>query len=140
MAVPHYFFWPFDVGISKIDRERTRAKTHIADAIRVGVLAQEDGAELRIEGHLMACEFCRESSISLWERVRERADPAAFVQRYSCLQTRNALFRHLEEGRPLAEAAITHLRECVGCADHFLEPAKALHTLEVDEDAVAAQD
>jgi hypothetical protein len=140
MAVPHYFFWPFDVGISKIDRERTRAKTHIADAIRVGVLAQEDGAEVRIEGHLMACEFCRESSISLWERVRERADPAAFVQRYSCLQTRNALFRHLEEGRPLAEAAITHLRECVGCADHFLEPGKALHTLEVDEDAVAAQD
>lgn len=140
MAVPHYFFWPFDVGISKIDRERTRAKTHIADAIRVGVLAQEDGAEVRIEGHLMACEFCRESSISLWERVRERADPAAFVQRYSCLQTRNALFRHLEEGRPLAEAAITHLRECVGCADHFVEPGKALHTLEVDEEAVAAQD
>ena len=138
--MPHYIFWPFDVGVSKIDRERTRAKTHIADAVRLGVLAQEEGAELRIEGHLMACELCAESSISLWERVREKADAAAVVGRYSCLQTRNALFRHLEEGRALAEAAITHLRECIGCADHFLEPGKALHTLEVDEAAAAAQD
>lgn len=138
--MPHYFFWPFDVGISKIDRKRTRARTHIADAVRLGVLAQEEGAELRIEGHLMACDVCGESSISIWERAREKADPAAFVQRYSCLQTRNALFRHLEEGRPLAEAAVTHLRECIGCGQHFLEPGKALHTLAVDEAAVAAQD
>jgi hypothetical protein len=108
--------------------------------VRVGVLAQDEGAELRIEGHLMACEICREPSICLWERAREEADATAFVQRYSCLQTRNALLRHLEEGRPLAEAAITHLRECIGCADHFLEPGKALHTLEVDEKAVSAQD
>ena len=140
IAMPHYFFWPFDIGRSQTDRERARAKTHIADAVRVGVLAQDEGAELRIEGHLMACEICREPSISLWERAREEADPAAFVQRYSCLRTRNAILRHLEEDRPLAEAAITHLRECIGCADHFLEPGKALHTLEVDENAVAAQD
>ncbi len=40
----------------------------------------------------------------------------------------------------LAEAAITHLRECICCADHFLEPGKALQTREVDENAVAAQD
>ncbi len=40
----------------------------------------------------------------------------------------------------LAEAAITDLRECIGCADPFLEPGKALHTLEVDEGAVASQD
>jgi hypothetical protein len=32
------------------------------------------------------------------------------------------------------------LRECDGCADRFLGPAKALHTLEVDEKAAAAQD
>jgi hypothetical protein len=140
MTVPHYFFWPFDIGRSQADRERTRAKTHIADAVRVGVLAQDEGAELRIEGHLMCCEHCREPSISLWERVREKADPAAFVQRYSCLRTRNAILRHLEEDRPLAEAAVTHLRECIGCADHFLEPGKALHTLAVDEKAVSAQD
>ncbi len=140
MTVPHYIFWPFDIGTSHLDRERTRAKTHIADAIRIGVLAQDEGAELRMAGHLMACEVCGESSITLWERVRERAEPAAFVQRYSCLETRNALFRYLEEGRPLPEATITHLRECIGCADHFLEPGKALHTLAVDEEAAAAQD
>jgi predicted anti-sigma-YlaC factor YlaD len=140
MTVPHYLFWPFDIGRSQADRERTRAKTHIADALRLGVLAQDEGAELRIEGHLMCCELCREPSISLWERVREKADPAAFVQRYSCLRTRNAILRHLEGDRPLPEAAITHLRECIGCADHFLEPGKALHTLEVDEKAVSAQD
>lgn len=133
-------FWPFDLGKQQWERKRARAPSHIADSIRVGVLAGDEGSELRIEGHLMACEFCRETSISLWERVREKADPAALVQRHSCLQTRNALFRHLEEGRPLDQAATTHLRECIGCADRFLEPAKALHTLEVDEGAVAALD
>jgi len=39
IAVPHYFFWPFDVGISKIDRERTRARTHIADPYRDAALS-----------------------------------------------------------------------------------------------------
>lgn len=139
-AMPHFFFWPFDIGRSRSDRERTRARTHIGDAVRMGVLAEEEGAELRVEGHLMGCEICREPSISLWESVREAADPPAFVQRYSCLRTRNAVLRHLEEGRALPGAAVTHLRECDGCADRFLGPAKALHTLEVDEEAAAAQD
>jgi len=140
MAVPRYIFWPFDIESARLDRARTRAKAHIADVLWIGVLAQEEGAELRMAGHLMACELCGETIICLWERVREKADPAAFVQRYSCLETRNALLRHLEEGRLLADAAITHLRECIGCADHFLEPGKALHTLAVDEEAAAAQD
>lgn len=135
----HYFFWPFDIAGPQPDKERG-AKTHIADAVRVGVLAQDEGAELRIEGHLMGCQFCREPSISLWERVRAAPDPAAGAQRYSCPRTRNALLRHLQEGRPLAEAAIAHLLECAGCAERFLEPAKALHTLAVDEEAVVAQD
>jgi len=140
MAVPRYIFWPFDIESARLDRARTRAKAHIADVLWMGVLAQEEGAELRMAGHLMACELCGETIICLWERVREKADPAAFVQRYSCLETRNVLLRHLGEGRPLADAAITHLRECIGCADHFLEPGKALHTLAVDEEAAAAQD
>ena len=139
-AMPHFFFWPFDLGRSKSDRERTRAETHIADAVRMGVFAEEEGAELRVEGHLMGCELCREPSISLWESVREAADPPAFVQPYSCLRTRNAVLRHLEGGRALPVAAMAHLRECEACADRFLGPAKALHTLEVDEGAVAAQD
>lgn len=141
MAVPHFFFWPFDIGRSKIDRERTRAKTHISDEVHLGVLAQDEGAELRIEGHLMGCELCRELCISLWERARaEEASSAASAQSHSCLRTRNALLRHLQEERPLADEAIAHVRQCVGCTDHFLEPAKALHTLEVDEKAAAAQD
>ncbi len=37
----------------------------------MGVLAQEEGVELCIEGHLMSCELCREPSISLWEYVSE---------------------------------------------------------------------
>ena len=139
-AMPHFFFWPFDIGRSRADRERTRARTHIGDAVRMGVLAEDEGAELRVEGHLMACDICRETSISLWESVREKVDPPASAQGSSCLQTRNSVMRHLEEGRALPGEAVTHLRECEACADHFLGPAKALHTLEVDEDAAAAQD
>ena len=141
--MPHFFFWPFDIGRSRADRERTRAKTHIGDAVRMGVLAEDEGAELRVEGHLMGCEICRETSISLWESVRETPDPAdppAPASGSSCLQTRNDLLRHLEEGRALPADVVTHLRGCEGCSDHFLGPAKALHTLEVDEDAAAAQD
>jgi len=100
MAVPRYIFWPFDIGSSRLDRAPTRAKTHITDVLWVGVLAQEEGAELRMAGHLMACELCGETIICLWERVREKADPAAFVQRYSCLETRNVLLRHLGRGAP----------------------------------------
>ena len=143
MAMPHFFFWPFDIGRSQPDRERTRAKTHIGDAVRMGVLAEDEGAELRVEGHLMGCEICRETSISLWESVREKADPRdppASDEGQSCMQTRNDILRHLEEGRALPGGVVTHLRECEACADHFLGPAKALHTLEVDEEAAAAQD
>ena len=135
----HYFFWPFDIGRSEADRERTRAKTHIADDLRIGVLAQEEGAELRMQGHLMACEFCREAVISLWEQVRETPEAAVLVGRYSCAETRSALFRQLEEGRPLDAAAIAHLRECAN-ADFFLESARALYTLAVDEEAIPALD
>src|SRR3989304_5942491 len=100
--MPHFFFWPFDIGRARAHRERTRAKTHIGDAVRMGVLAEDEGAELRVEGHLMACEICRETSISLWESVRETADPRdppAPDEGHSCMQTRNDILRHLEEGR-----------------------------------------
>ena len=139
-AMPHFFFWPFDIGRSRPDRKRTRARTHIGDAVRMGLLAEEEGAELRVEGHLMGCELCREPSISLWESVREAADPPPLDQPCSCVETRNAVLRHLEDGRALPGAAVTHLRECEACSDHILGPAKALHTLEVDEKAAAAQD
>ncbi len=133
-------FWPFDLGKPSRERERTRAPCHIADALRVGVLTGDEGCELRVEAHLMACELCYEPSISVWERVRKRADPFRLGPRYSCLQARNALFRHIEGGRPLDDAVVTHLKECAGCADHFLEPVKARYALTVDEGAISALD
>ena len=66
------------------------------------------------------------------DRARTRAEAHAEVLWMGVLAQ--------EEEGPLADAAITHLRECIGCADHFLEPGKALHTLAVDEEAAAAQD
>lgn len=137
---PHVFFWPFDIGRCQMERERTRPPTHINDSLRLGVLAQDEGAELRLEAHLMGCPLCREASISLWENLREAAEEAALAQPYSCPRTRNALFRHLEESRALEPAALAHLQSCIGCSDHFLEPAKAIFTAEVDEGAIAAQD
>ncbi len=73
MAVPRNVPKPFDMGRSSGDRASTRENTHIAHVLWGGVLAQEEDAELRMAVHLMACELCRESSISLWERVREQA-------------------------------------------------------------------
>ncbi len=137
---PHIFFWPFDVGPVPYDKERARAITHVADSLRLGVLAQDEGAELRWEGHLMACPFCHEPVLSLWEQMPEAKDAAAFVQQVSCAQARNAVFRFLEQGRSLEPAVLTHLLSCLTCGDHFLEPAKALYRLEIDEAAVSAQD
>jgi len=132
--------WPFDLGNRQSERERLRAATHIPDSLRVGAIAGDEGSELRIEGHLMACEVCREASISLWEQLRANCDPPPFVRQTSCAETRNTIFRHAESGRPLDMAATAHLEECVSCSDHFVDPARATYTLEVDEEAIAAQD
>jgi hypothetical protein len=68
MPEPRRIFWPFDIRSPRPDRESARAKTHIADVLWMGVLAQEEGTELRIAGHLMACELCRE----LWAAEHQR--------------------------------------------------------------------
>lgn len=136
----HVLFWPFDLGPAQHERDRTRALAHIADPLRLGVLAQEEGAELRWEGHLMACPFCREPALSLWEQMPEAKDAASFVYRVSCPEARNGLFRYLEQGRNLERAVLNHLLTCLTCSDRFLAPAKALYCLAVDESAVAAQD
>jgi len=137
---PHAIFWPFDLGRPTKEKERTRAPVHIADALRVGVLAGDEGCELRLAGHLMACEQCQEPAISLWELLRDGDAPALLGRQYSCLQARNALFRYMEGGCVLETAAAVHLRECVGCVENFLEPAKSLYALIVDESAISAQD
>jgi hypothetical protein len=50
-------------------------RTHLSDALRIGVLAEEEGAELRIEGHHVF-PICGESCC-LWEAVRGNVDPPA---------------------------------------------------------------
>lgn len=139
-AVAHYLFWPFDIGESNVDKERGRARTHLSDSLRLGVLAEEEGAELRIEGHLMACEFCEDAALSLWSSSAFPADPPSFVRRVTCPAARNAVLRHLEQGRPLEPAALSHLRRCEACYDHFLAPAKARTALEMDDQAIGALD
>ncbi|MFQ5879048.1 MAG: hypothetical protein ACE5IZ_02595 [Dehalococcoidia bacterium] len=137
---PHVLFWPFDVGTAPPERERTRPASHIADALRLGVLAEDEGAELRLEGHIMACLLCREPALALWGQMPEAKDAAAFVRQVSCAQARNSLLRYLEQGRRPELAVLSHVLSCLTCSDHFLGVAKALYTLEVDEGAVAAQD
>lgn len=136
---PHVLFWPFDV-LPRPERERTRPASHISDALRLGVLAQEEGAGWRLEGHIMACPLCHEPALALWEQMPEAKDAAALAPQVSCPQARNALFRYLEQGRRPELAVLSHLLSCLTCSEHFLEPAKALYRLEVDEGAIAAQD
>lgn len=137
---PHFLFWPFDVDPAPHEKERIRAVTHIIDALRLGVLAQEEGAELRWEGHVMQCPQCHDPALSLWEQLPkcEGADPS--TPHVSCAAARNGVFRYMEQGRGLELATLTHLLSCPDCAEHFVEPAKNLYRLEVDEDSVSAQD
>lgn len=139
IAVPHFFFWPFDVGSSETDRRRARAKTHITDALRLGVLAEDEGAELRIEGHLMTCEFCGERSLSIWDKTSSAGDLEAPADPVSCPEARNAVFRLLEEGRTLTDPVVEHLHSCQACYDHLVDPAKARFSRD-DGDAVGALD
>lgn len=140
IAVAHYVFWPFDIGVSPVERERARAKTHLGDALRVGVLAEDEGSELRIEGHLMSCEFCGEAAASLWSNMMAPPNPRLLARQLSCPAARNSVLRHLEQGRPLEPAALAHLRHCEACFDHFLGPAKARSAFEFDGQAVGPLD
>lgn len=115
-------------------------RTHISDALRIGLLAEDEGAELRIAGHIMSCPMCGESCLCLWERLQGNTDPPAYVPGPDCCQTRNDVLRYLEDDREVPDATLTHLQDCDSCRTHFIEPAKALYALLVDEDSVAAQD
>lgn len=115
-------------------------KTHLPDTLRLGVLAQEEAAELRIEGHIMSCPICGESCLCLWEKVRGNDDPPAFAPGPDCARTRSDVFRYLEDDREVPETTLTHLGDCESCRTHFIEPAKALYALLTGEDGVGAQD
>lgn len=137
---PHVIFWPFDGEPTEAEKARVRPVSHIGDFLRVGVLAGEEEAEIRWEGHVMQCPQCRDSAISLWERMPEGKDAAPFLRPVSCAEARNGLFRYLDQRRSLEVSVIHHLLTCEECNERFVEPAKALFRLEVDEDSIGAQD
>jgi hypothetical protein len=137
---PHIIFWPFDGEPSAADKARARPVGHIGDFLRVGVLAGQEDAEVRWEGHVMQCPQCRESALSLWERLPEGREAIPFLKEVTCAEARNGLFRFLDQGRNLETGVLYHLLTCDGCSEHFIEPAKTLYRFEIDEESVSAQD
>lgn len=113
--------------------------THLPDDLRLGVLAGVEDDELRLEGHLLTCEFCREPGMTLAEFADTPDGRSAPQQAVACWEARNALLRFFEQGRELDPDAVTHLNVCECCRDHFLEPARAARALE-DESSVPALD
>ena len=129
---------PSEVG--KAVASEVPVRTHLPDALRIGVLAEDEGAGLRMEGHIMSCPICGESCLCLWETVRGNVDPPAYVPGPGCAQTRNDILRYLEDDREVPEPTLAQLQDCEGCRTHFIEPAKALYALLVGEESVSAQD
>ncbi len=135
----HTIFWPFDGEPSFTDMAKARPAGHIGDSLRIGVLAGQEEAEVRMEGHFMQCPQCHDSAMSLWERMPADRNAALFKE-VSCAEARNDLFRYLDQGRSLESGVLYHLLTCEDCSDHFVEPAKALYRLDTDEESIGAGD
>ncbi len=112
---------------------------HLPDDLRLGVLAGVEDEELRLEAHLLTCEFCREPGMTLAEFAETPDGRSAPQQPVACWEARNALLRFFEQGRELEPNAVAHLNVCERCRDHFLEPARAARALE-DESSISALD
>ena len=110
--------------------------THFHDALRIGVLAGEEGDELRLQAHFMHCEFCREPALHLLRQVGLGPQPQTPTQ-LSCAQARNALFRYFEQGRELIQTEFDHLNACGSCGEHFLGPVLSARYDEVEDDIPA---
>jgi hypothetical protein len=110
---------------------------HFPDAIRVGVLACDEGYELRLEAHFMHCEVCREPALRLVRMLGECAELEKVKKEIPCCRARNAIFRYFEQGRELTQEAIDHLNTCEDCYDHFIEPARCVRCDEEDADIPA---
>ena len=110
---------------------------HFPDVIRVGVLAGDEGAELRLQAHFMQCEICREPALRLVRMLGEGAELDVLKKTVPCARARNAIFRYFEQGRELTQAEIDHLNTCESCYDHFVEPARCTRCDEEDADIPA---
>lgn len=112
--------------------------THFPDALRIGVLAGEEGDELRLAAHFMHCEFCREPALRLLEKIAASPQGQTPAVQISCAEARNALLRYFEQGRELTQTEIDHLNTCLGnWREHFLEPARCAHYDELEDDIPA---
>jgi len=120
-------------------RDQPVPPVHFPDELRVGVLAGIEHHELRLQAHFLSCDACRELGMALAEFADTPDARCAPQQPVTCWQARNALFRFFEQGRALDPNALAHLNACECCRDHFLEPARAVRTLE-DESSVSALD
>ena len=112
---------------------------HFPDELRIGVLAGIEDHELRLQAHFLSCDACREPGVALAEFADTPDGRCAPQQPVNCWEARNVLFRFFEQGRVLESHAVAHLNACECCRDHFLEPARAVRTLE-DESAISGLD
>ena len=110
--------------------------SHFPDLMRIGVLAGEEGDELRLQAHFMHCESCREPALRLLRQVSQASQPPT-SQPVSCAQARNALFRYFEQGREPTQSELDHLNACADCCEHFLGPARCARHHEVEDDTPA---
>ena len=111
-----------------------RPAWHLPDELRVAVLASEEVAERRLQGHLMSCEGCRRPLLALAELMpppslaQGPADPA------DCPSVRHSVILYIEEGRSLSSETIDHLSRCEDCGDLFLEPAISVTRTDREEE------
>ena len=111
--------------------------THFHDALRIGVLVGEEGAELSLQAHFMHCEFYREPALRLLRQVGLGPQAQTPAPQLSCAQARNALFRYFEQGRDLIQPELDHLNACGSCGEHFLGPVRCARYDEVEDDIPA---
>ena len=119
-----------------VEPEEELPPSHFPDLMRIGVLAGEEGDELRLQAHFMHCELCREPALRLLKQVSSSAKTPPATQ-VSCAQARNALFRYFEQGREPAQAELDHLNACGDCCEHFLDPARCARYHEAEDDTPA---
>jgi hypothetical protein len=122
---------------SEPEEQEELPPSHFPDALRIGVLAGEEGDELRLQAHFMHCESCREPALRLLTQVKPGAQTRTPATQVSCAQARNALFRYFEQGRELTEAELDHLNACEACCEHFLGPARCARYHESEDDTPA---
>ena len=119
------------------EEEELPPPSHFPDLMRIGVLAGEEGDELRLEAHFMHCESCREPALRLLRRVSVGSSAQSPATQVSCAQARNALFRYFEQGREPTQAELDHLNACGDCCEHFLGPARCARHHEAEDDTPA---